>query len=198
MAGLDSPLTAHGYELCILFFSPGSFPVWMFSSSNFSSSLMCVCFWMVNWVLGMSDSHPATHPDWLEAEVWCWMIIEYYKPLNSSTYDHRSVRTGHPVRSAIHKHWTGRLVLEWVTIWESRLLYVFVLLFIAAYTAVLSKGQDVMAEGGCWGEMLIWTLHEFRILSALGTECYKFYVSLSGFFLKSFTDVSCVSREGRC
>jgi hypothetical protein len=41
------------------------------------------------------------------------------------TYDHRSVKTGHPVRSAIHKHKTGRLVLEWVTIWESRLLYVF-------------------------------------------------------------------------
>jgi hypothetical protein len=45
--------------------------------------------------------------------------------LSISTYDHRSVKTGHPVRSAIHKH-CGRLVLEWVTIWESRLLYVFV------------------------------------------------------------------------
>ena len=37
------------------------------------------------------------------------------------------VTTMYSVRSAIHKHWTGRLVLEWVTIWESRLLYVFCL-----------------------------------------------------------------------
>ena len=30
----------------------------------------------------------------------------FIKPISgqSDTYDHRSVRTGHPVRSAIHKH----------------------------------------------------------------------------------------------
>jgi hypothetical protein len=36
----------------------------------------------------------------------------------------RSVETEHPVHSAIDKHRTGRLVLEWVNIWNSRLLYV--------------------------------------------------------------------------
>ncbi|KAH0359300.1 hypothetical protein KCU65_g10030, partial [Aureobasidium melanogenum] len=40
------------------------------------------------------------------------------------------LKTGHPVRSAIHKQLNGRLVLRWVTTWESLLLYVlrFVLL----------------------------------------------------------------------
>ena len=43
----------------------------------------------------------------------------------SSTYDHRLVRTGHPVRSAILKHQIGRSVVGWVTTSESLLLYVF-------------------------------------------------------------------------
>ncbi|KAG9664629.1 hypothetical protein KCU95_g18771, partial [Aureobasidium melanogenum] len=44
------------------------------------------------------------------------------------------LKTGHPVRSAIHKQLNGRLVLRWVTTWESLLLYVlhFDLLFIVA------------------------------------------------------------------
>jgi hypothetical protein len=42
----------------------------------------------------------------------------------SSTYGHSQLRTGHPVRSAIHKQLNGRLVLRWVTTWESLLLYV--------------------------------------------------------------------------
>lgn len=45
----------------------------------------------------------------------------------TDTYDHRSVRTGHPVRSAIHKQLNGRLVLRWVTTWESLLLYVLLM-----------------------------------------------------------------------
>ena len=40
------------------------------------------------------------------------------------TYDHRLVRTGHPVRSAILKHQIGRSVVGWVTTSESLLLYV--------------------------------------------------------------------------
>ena len=39
-------------------------------------------------------------------------------------------RSRYPVRPAIHKHWTGRLVLEWETIWEPRLLYVFIFAYI--------------------------------------------------------------------
>ncbi|KAH0285421.1 hypothetical protein KCU62_g7603, partial [Aureobasidium sp. EXF-3399] len=36
-----------------------------------------------------------------------------------STYGHSQLKTGHPVRSAIHKQLNGRLVLRWVTTWES-------------------------------------------------------------------------------
>ncbi|KAH0288761.1 hypothetical protein KCU62_g4874, partial [Aureobasidium sp. EXF-3399] len=41
---------------------------------------------------------------------------------------HSQLKTGHPVRSAIHKQLNGRLVLRWVTTWESLLLYVFLLI----------------------------------------------------------------------
>ncbi|KAG9701964.1 hypothetical protein KCU59_g23236, partial [Aureobasidium melanogenum] len=41
----------------------------------------------------------------------------------SFTYGHSQLKTGHPVRSAIHKQLNGRLVLRWVTTWESLLLY---------------------------------------------------------------------------
>ena len=52
------------------------------------------------------------------------------KSRRPSTYGHSQLKTGHPVRSAIHKQLNGRLVLRWVTTWESLLLYVlsFVLL----------------------------------------------------------------------
>ena len=43
---------------------------------------------------------------------------------NFFTYGHSQLKTGHPVRSAIHKQLNGRLVLRWVTTWESLLLYV--------------------------------------------------------------------------
>ncbi|KAG9945493.1 hypothetical protein KCU85_g7176, partial [Aureobasidium melanogenum] len=46
----------------------------------------------------------------------------------SNTYGHSQLKTGHPVRSAIHKQLNGRLVLRWVTTWESLLLYVLHLL----------------------------------------------------------------------
>jgi hypothetical protein len=45
---------------------------------------------------------------------------------NSGTYDHRLERTGHPVRSAIHKLQIGGLVVGSVTTSEYPLLYVFV------------------------------------------------------------------------
>ncbi|KAG9603342.1 hypothetical protein KCU77_g3845, partial [Aureobasidium melanogenum] len=48
----------------------------------------------------------------------------YRKGLVSSTYGHSQLKTGHPVRSAIRKQLNGRLVLRWVTTWESLLLYV--------------------------------------------------------------------------
>ncbi|KEQ80464.1 hypothetical protein M438DRAFT_385940, partial [Aureobasidium pullulans EXF-150] len=45
------------------------------------------------------------------------------------TYGHSQLKTGHPVRSAIHKQLNGRLVLRWVTTWESLLLYVYFVFF---------------------------------------------------------------------
>jgi hypothetical protein len=45
----------------------------------------------------------------------------------TATYDHRILRTTHPVCSAIFKQDTGGLVVKWVTISESLLLYVFAL-----------------------------------------------------------------------
>jgi hypothetical protein len=50
------------------------------------------------------------------------IILEWIH--DSSTYGHSQLKTGHPVRSAIHKQLNGRLVLRWVTTWESLLLYV--------------------------------------------------------------------------
>ena len=44
--------------------------------------------------------------------------------IRAFTYDHRLRRTGHPVRSAIHKPQIGRSVVGWVTTSESLLLYV--------------------------------------------------------------------------
>ncbi|KAG9848068.1 hypothetical protein KCU98_g5656, partial [Aureobasidium melanogenum] len=47
------------------------------------------------------------------------------------------LKTGHPVRSAIHKQLNGRLVLRWVTTWESLLLYV--LQFIALSSSIFDS-----------------------------------------------------------
>ncbi|KAG9526466.1 hypothetical protein KCU93_g5491, partial [Aureobasidium melanogenum] len=48
---------------------------------------------------------------------------------------HSQLKTGHPVRSAIHKQLNGRLVLRWVTTWESLLLYVLHLFLLFALPA---------------------------------------------------------------
>ncbi|OAG12811.1 hypothetical protein CC84DRAFT_1135818, partial [Paraphaeosphaeria sporulosa] len=45
------------------------------------------------------------------------------------TYDHRTLKTRLPVRSAIYKQCTGGSVVAWVTSSESPLLYVFFLTF---------------------------------------------------------------------
>jgi hypothetical protein len=42
-----------------------------------------------------------------------------------STYDHRTLKSALPVRSAVLKQCTGGLVVRWVTTSESPLLYVF-------------------------------------------------------------------------
>jgi hypothetical protein len=44
---------------------------------------------------------------------------------HSVTYDHRTLKTRLPVRSALFKQRTGGLVVRWVTTSEYPLLYVF-------------------------------------------------------------------------
>ena len=44
---------------------------------------------------------------------------------SASTYDHRTLKTRLPVRSALFKQRTGGLVVRWVTTSEYPLLYVF-------------------------------------------------------------------------
>jgi hypothetical protein len=46
-------------------------------------------------------------------------------PDRFSTYDHRTLKTRLPVRSALFKQRTGGLVVRWVTTSEYPLLYVF-------------------------------------------------------------------------
>ena len=45
--------------------------------------------------------------------------------IESNTYDHRTLKTRLPVRSALFKQRTGGLVVRWVTTSEYPLLYVF-------------------------------------------------------------------------
>jgi hypothetical protein len=61
-----------------------------------------------------------------------------------ATYDHRLRRTGHPVRSAIHKPQIGRLVVGWVTTSEYLLLYVFFAVFFDCL--VLNGGPSCVWE----------------------------------------------------
>ncbi|KAF2623570.1 hypothetical protein BU25DRAFT_176775 [Macroventuria anomochaeta] len=49
----------------------------------------------------------------------------FIKKNTSSTYDHRTLKTRLPVRSALFKQRTGGLVVRWVTTSEYLLLYVF-------------------------------------------------------------------------
>jgi hypothetical protein len=53
-------------------------------------------------------------------------VIVFAKPY-MNTYDHRTLKTRLPVRSALFKQRTGGLVVRWVTTSEYPLLYVFLL-----------------------------------------------------------------------
>jgi hypothetical protein len=66
----------------------------------------------------------------VEKAIIAAMILQQNYEL--STYGHSQLKTGHPVRSAIHKQLNGRLVLRWVTTWESLLLYVLFLCWLSS------------------------------------------------------------------
>jgi hypothetical protein len=72
------------------------------------------------------------------------------------TYDHRTLKTRLPVRSALFKQRTGGLVVRWVTTSEYPLLYVFVVIlhlqrtscvFYKAHTRFLVP--HVLGSGNC-------------------------------------------------
>ena len=52
------------------------------------------------------------------------MSLQYmgWKLSLTNVFGHRTMKISHPVRSAVNKHRIDRLVLQWVTMWESRLL----------------------------------------------------------------------------
>jgi hypothetical protein len=58
--------------------------------------------------------------------------------LHSDTYDHRTLKTRLPVRSALFKQRTGGLVVRWVTTSEYPLLYVFAFLLQPRVMSTLS------------------------------------------------------------
>jgi hypothetical protein len=55
--------------------------------------------------------------------------LRYFLENKNSTYDHRTLKTRLPVRSALFKQRTGGLVVRWVTTSEYPLLYVFAFFF---------------------------------------------------------------------
>jgi hypothetical protein len=59
----------------------------------------------------------------------CFMQFTYFVKPATSTFDHRTLRTRLPVRSALFKQRTGGLVVRWVTTSEYPLLNVFDFLF---------------------------------------------------------------------
>ena len=60
-----------------------------------------------------------------ESELFDTIYIEHFTI--SDTYNHRTLKTRLPVRSAIFKQRIGGLVVRWVTTSEYPLLYVFAL-----------------------------------------------------------------------
>jgi hypothetical protein len=69
------------------------------------------------------------HKELLCSRIVVQILDMMSKQAQTITYDHRTLRTRLPVRSAIFKQCTGGSVLRWVTTGESPLLYVFVFVF---------------------------------------------------------------------
>ena len=65
----------------------------------------------------------------------------------SDTYDHRTLKTRLPVRSALFKQRTGGLVVRWVTTSEYPLLYVFVY-FVDIFSLLVDLAVLSMYRGG--------------------------------------------------
>jgi hypothetical protein len=67
----------------------------------------------------------------------------------SSTYDHRTLKTRLPVRSALFKQRTGELVVKWVTTSEYPLLYVFAFLLVTVSGDQKETAMLFLADAMC-------------------------------------------------
>ena len=83
------------------------------------------------------------------------------KPSINTTYDHRTLKTRLPVRSALFKQRTGGLVVRWVTTSEYPLLYVFGIVFVLCDDGV---NLDDKSRGGL--------IHFTKVVGRCGCNVY--------------------------
>ena len=87
----------------------------------------CCCILVLRGVLGWDGSLTSVYDGLSLGDFYGLFVIYLYTC--SFTYDHRTLKTRLPVRSALFKQRTGGLVVRWVTTSEYPLLYVFGLFF---------------------------------------------------------------------
>jgi hypothetical protein len=73
-----------------------------------------------------------------------YLIIYCAESTADSTYDHRTLKTRLPVRSALFKQRTGGLVVRWVTTSEYPLLYVYI--FFCSLSCDTPRPSGIQAE----------------------------------------------------
>src|SRR5437588_9196392 len=74
--------------------------------------------------------------------------FKYLAQTHINVFGHRTMKISHPVRSAVNKHRIDRLVLQWVTMWESRLLNSFSCSQLASSYGFLLDSSTLIK---CWG-----------------------------------------------
>jgi hypothetical protein len=90
------------------------------------------------------------------------------------TYDHRLKKTGHPVRSAIHKLEIGGLVVGSVTTSEYPLLYVFDFLSFAPLPSALFLGRSVPHSSARLSVLFLFVLHNTSQQTRFPTVAFEF------------------------
>jgi hypothetical protein len=89
-------------------------------------------------------------PTYKTCDLWPKNIFAFLK--KSSAIDHRTWKTGLPVRSAVLKPCAGRLVVGWVTTSEYLLLIVFANSFLVESRSFATDGYaNQLVSGGTIG-----------------------------------------------
>jgi hypothetical protein len=107
-------------------------------------SVWCLLCCNLTWLSRRGKATTARNLDRRDQMELDFSYIILLKGSTLITYGHSQLKTGHPVRSAIHKQLNGRLVLRWVTTWESLLLYVLHFLLHPLY--ISSSLDDVVTQ----------------------------------------------------